>query len=121
MLFLTLLTPQHGGYLHGSFLCLSAVLRLLHGVLFYKAFLKSDTAVALRRSLSKVPCITVVSFINVYHDLLSLQNPRMFWKQNITERKLRFMDINMNFIDQNIYVLCNIKSYECHLMKIIKG
>ena len=33
-----------------------------------KIFLKSDTAVALRRSLSKVPCIIVVSFINVYYE-----------------------------------------------------
>ena len=29
---------------------------------------KSDTVVALRRSLSKVPCIIVVSFINVYYE-----------------------------------------------------
>ena len=24
----------------------------------------------------------------------------------------------MNFIKQNMHVLCNMKSYECHLMKI---
>ena len=35
--------------------------------------------------------------------------------------KIRFLDINMHFIEQNIHVLCNMKSYECHLMKIIKG
>ena len=58
MLFLTLLTPQHGGYLYGLLCCLSVCF-------LGKAFLKSDTAVALWRSLSKVPCIIVVSFINV--------------------------------------------------------
>ena len=35
--------------------------------------------------------------------------------------KLRFFDINMHIIEQNIHVLCNMMSYECHLMKIIKG
>jgi hypothetical protein len=41
---------------------------------------------------------------------------------NITHQcKLRFWGINMNFIEQNIHVLCNMESYECHLMKIIKG
>ena len=41
---------------------------------------------------------------------------------NVTRQcKLRFLDINMNFIEQNIHVLCNMKFYECHLMKIIKG
>jgi hypothetical protein len=28
--------------------------------------------------------------------------------------KLRFSDINMIFIKQNMHVLCNMKSYECH-------
>uniref|UniRef100_A0A8C7NYI3 NOVA alternative splicing regulator 1 n=1 Tax=Oncorhynchus mykiss TaxID=8022 RepID=A0A8C7NYI3_ONCMY len=32
-----------------------------------------------------------------------------------------FLDINMHIIEQNIHVLCNMMSYECHLMKIIKG
>ena len=35
--------------------------------------------------------------------------------------KLRIFYINMNFIEQNIHILCNTKSYECHLMKNIKG
>ena len=35
--------------------------------------------------------------------------------------KLRFLDINMHIIEQNIHILCNMMSYECHLMKIIKG
>ena len=42
MLFLTLLNPQHGGYLYGLFCCLSAVV-----CFFSIAFLKSDTVVAL--------------------------------------------------------------------------
>ena len=29
--------------------------------------------------------------------------------------------INMNFNEQNMHVLCNMKSFECHLMNIIKG
>ena len=41
---------------------------------------------------------------------------------NLTRQcKIRFLDINMNFTEQNIHVLCNTKSYECHLIKIIKG
>jgi hypothetical protein len=32
--------------------------------------------------------------------------------------KLRFLDINMHIIEQNIYVLCNKMSCKCHLMKI---
>ena len=41
----------------------------------------------------------------------SLQYHQMF---------LELVNVNMHFIEQNIYVLCNMKSYECHLMKIIK-
>ena len=95
---------------------------------FGTAFFKSDTLVALRRSLPKVPCITLVfsstfmmsSSVNWCG---SLQNQRMFSELlNITRQCiLRFFDRNMNFIEQNIHVLYNIKSYECHLMKIIKG
>ena len=41
---------------------------------------------------------------------------------NITGQcKMRVLDINMHFINRNIHVLCNMKSYERHLMKIIKG
>jgi hypothetical protein len=39
---------------------LSAVLRLLHGLLFRKVVLKSVTAVALRRSIATTPCVTLV-------------------------------------------------------------
>ena len=111
---------------------------------FGKAFLKSDTAVALRRSVSIIPCIIVVYFINVYYEYfrklmwLSAKSPDVLELQNITRQcklrffvlelqnitrqcKLRCLYINMNFIKQNIHVLCNMKSYECHLMKIIKG
>jgi hypothetical protein len=95
---------------------------------FGKAFLKSDTAVALRRSVSIIPCIIVVPFINVYYEYfcklmwLSAKSPDVLELLNVTRQcKLRFIYINMNFIEQNIPVLCNMKSYECHLMVIIKG
>jgi hypothetical protein len=39
---------------------LAAVHRLLLGLLFRKVYLKSDTAVALRRSISLIPFITLV-------------------------------------------------------------
>jgi hypothetical protein len=40
-----------------NFICfLSAVLRLLHGLLFPEVKKKSDTAVALRRGISIIPC-----------------------------------------------------------------
>jgi hypothetical protein len=49
----------------------------------HKAFLKSDSAVALRRNLSIIPCLTLVSFINVYDEYFcywcgSLHFHRMF-------------------------------------------
>ena len=95
---------------------------------FRKAFLKSDTVVALRRRISLIPFITVV-FSSTFMMSISvnwcssLHFHRMFWRQNITtcQCKQRFLDINMNCIEQKIHVLCNMKSYECHLMKIIKG
>ena len=62
----------------------------------------------LRRSGSKIPCITVASFSNVYYEYFC----KLMWLSAI------YMYINMNFIEQNIHVLCNMKSYECHLMKI---
>ena len=93
-----------------------------------KVFFKSDTAVALRRSVSKVPYIIVVSIINGYYAYfcelmwLSAKSLHVLELLNITRQcKMRFLDININFIEQNIHVLCNMKSYECHLMKIIKG
>ena len=47
---------DHQIYLFWLFWALSTVLRLCF---FRKVFLKSDTAVALRTSLTKVPCITL--------------------------------------------------------------
>ena len=64
VLFLTLLTPKWQIFLW-LFWVLSAVLRLCF---FRKVFLKSDTAVALRRSPSLILWITLVSFINVYYE-----------------------------------------------------
>ena len=85
---------------------------------FRKAFLKSDTAVALRRILSKVPCITLVSFSNVYYEYfcklmwLSAKSPDVLELLNVMRQcKLRFFNISMNSIEQNIHVLCNMKSY----------
>ena len=65
-------------------------------------------------------------FINIYNEyfckLMWLSAKSLDVLLNITRQcKLRVLDINMNFIKQNINVLCNMKSYECHLMKIIKG
>ena len=92
---------------------------------FRKVVLKSDTAVALRRSLSLILWITLVSFINVYYEyfckitgcfgIKTLLHVTCQWKTN---EKQRFLDINMHIIEQNIRVLCNMMSYECHLMKI---
>ena len=62
VLFLTLLIPKWRLF-HRLFWVLSVVLRLCF---FRKVFLKSDTAVALRRSLSLFLWITLVYFINVY-------------------------------------------------------
>ena len=57
---------------------------------FSKAFLKSDTAVALRRSISKMPCIMLVSFRNFYYEYfsklmwLSAKSPDVLELLNIT-------------------------------------
>ena len=95
---------------------------------FGKAFFKSVTAMALRRSVSIISCIIVVSFINVYYEYfcelmwLSEKSPDVLELLNVTRQcKLRFLDININFIEENVHVLCNMKSYVCHRMKIIKG
>ena len=51
------------------FFCDLALTKHNHMVCFRrKAFLTSDTAVALRRSLSLIVCLTLVSFINVYYE-----------------------------------------------------
>ena len=64
MLFLTLLTPQHGGYLYGLFGAWALYSDYCMVCFFRKAFLKSDKAVALRRHNS---CIFQQSFSNVYY------------------------------------------------------
>jgi hypothetical protein len=120
VLFLTLLTPKWRTFLW-LFWVLSAVLRLCF---FRKVFLKSDTAVALRRSLSLILWITLASFINVYYEYFCKITGCFGIKTLLHLRrqcKQRFWDINMHIIEQNIHVLCNMMSYECHLMKIIKG
>ena len=49
----------------------------------------------------------------------SLQNHHVLELLNVTRQcKMRFFYINMHFSEQNIHVLCNMKSYECHLMNI---
>ena len=65
--FWLMLTTQYGGYFFG---CLVSERRsqIIAWYGFCVVSLKSDTAVALRRRLSKVPCIIVVSFINVYYE-----------------------------------------------------
>jgi hypothetical protein len=35
--------------------------------------------------------------------------------------KLRFLDINMHIIEQNIHVLYNMMSYECHPRRLVAG
>jgi hypothetical protein len=63
-------------------------------------------------------------FIHIYEYFcklmwLSAKSPHVLELLNITRQcKIRFLDINMHYIEQNIHVLCNMKSYECHLMKI---
>ena len=54
---------------------------------------------------------------------VAMQNHLMFLElvNLISQCKLRLFYINMNFIKQNMHVLCNMKSYECHLMKINQG
>ena len=100
---------------------LNAVLRLLHGLPFRKAFLKSDTAVTLRGRVSKVLCITLV-FKSIFMMNISayscgtLQNHRMFLELlNITRQcLLRFFYINMHFIEHTCMDMCQIskKLYE---------
>ena len=66
----------------------------------------------LRRRLSKVLCTIVVSFINVYYEYfcelmwLPAKSPHVLELLNITPQcKIRFLDINVHFIEQNIHVL----------------
>ena len=72
-------------------------------------------------------CITCI-IIYIYDEYfcwfdVAMQNHWMFLDLvNVTRQcKLSFFYIHFNFIKQNIPVLGNLKSYECHLMKIIKG
>ena len=94
-----MLTAQHGGYFCWLVWALSAVLRLCFS---RKVSLKSDTAVALRRGVSKVPCIT----LNIYNEYfcefmwLSAITLHVLELLNITRKcKLRVLDINMNFTE----------------------
>ena len=119
-----MLTAQHGGYFFWLVWALSVVLRLCF---FRKVFKKSDTAFALRRSLSKVTCIIVVS-INVYYEYfcqlmgLSAKSPHVLELLNITRQcKIRFLDLNIHFIEQIKHLLWNSDSWECILMKIFKS
>jgi hypothetical protein len=93
-----------------------------------KVILKSDKAVASRSSLFIILSITVVNFINIYDEYfckLMCTFIRSFGGNTFSEHHAPMYNsvfgYNMNFIEQNIHVLYNIKSYECHLMKIIKG
>ena len=94
--------------------CMVSFFRYFFKYFFY---LKSDTAVALRRSGSKIPCITVVSFNNDYYEYscklmwLSAKSKDVLELLDVRRQcKLWFLDINMNFTEQNIHVLCNMKS-----------
>ena len=68
---------------------------------FCKVFLKSHTAVALSRSISLILWITLVSYIKVYDEYFC-----------------KLMLLSAKSLD---VLEANMKSYECHLMKIIKG
>uniref|UniRef100_A0A674CK90 Dipeptidyl-peptidase 4 n=1 Tax=Salmo trutta TaxID=8032 RepID=A0A674CK90_SALTR len=84
-----------------------------------KAILKSNTAVALRRSVSIILSITVVKFINVYDEYfckLMCSFTGSFWRQTFSQHHAPmygyFLNINMNFIEQNIHVLY-LSQYLC--------
>ena len=69
-------------------------------------------------------CIFITMYDDYFCNLMCLSalSPDVLELLNVTRQcKMRFLDINMHFIEQNIHVLCNMKSYEGHLMKIIKG
>ena len=78
---------------------------------FGKGLLKSDTEVALRRSVSIIPCMIVVYLsmfiMSISVMWLSAKSPHVLELLNITRQcKMRSLDINMHFIEQNIHVLC---------------
>jgi hypothetical protein len=87
---------------------------------------KSDTAFAFRSGYiynsMRITCI-IIYIYDEYFGLnnVAMQNHWMFLKLvNLNSMcKLQFFYINMNFIKQNMHILCNMMSYECHLMKII--
>ena len=82
VLFLTKLTTKWQICLW-MFCALSVVLRLCF---FRKVFFKSDTAVALRRSLYLILWITLIFYQCLLWEFL--QNHGMFWNQNITACKV---------------------------------
>ena len=80
----------------------------------------------LRRSLSLILWITLVSFINAYCEyfckITGCFGIKTLW--HITRKcKLRFFiyTVYMHIIEQNTQYMYNMMSYECHLMEIIKG
>ena len=75
---------------------------------FGKAFLKSDTAVALRRSVDEVPCIVVESFINVYYEYFC----ELMWLSAISPDVFGTTECNAPMyteIFENIYELYQTK------------
>ena len=93
---------------------------------FRKVFLKSDTAVALRKSLSKSSMHNTWIFINIYNEhfsklmWLSAKSQHVLEVLNITRQcKFRFLDINMHFIEQNIHEVLWVSSNEDHQRLVI--
>ena len=85
---------------------LSADLRICF---FRKVFKKSDTAGALRRSLTLILWITLVSFINVYYEYFCKITGCFGIKTllHLTHQcKLRFLDINMHIIEKKTCMYC---------------
>ena len=102
-----MLTVQHGGYFFDWFGLWTPYSDYCMVCFFCKVILKSDTAVALRRSLSKVPCVIVVSIINFYFEYfcelmwLSAKSLQVLELLNITRQcQIWFLHINMHFIEQ---------------------
>ena len=77
---------------------------------------KSDISCIKERYIYTSLCITCISVELMWLCKIMFSGT----SERMRQCKLRFFYINMNFIKQNIHILCNMKSYECHLMKIIK-
>ena len=115
VVFLTLLIPKWRIFLW-LWWGLSADLRLWF---FRNLKKKYDTAVALRRSVSLILWITLV-YLSMFEYFCKITG--CFGIKTLLhvrrQCKLRFLEINMHIIEQNIHVLYNMMSYECHLKKI---